>query len=133
MKSIYTSMVFVFLSAISYAQENWQGVFLTVAGHHEKNGVEAYFALTECNEEPCVAIKLINKNSNSVTVSWMPAIFTVEKSWINTDRTVTINLPPQSEQVGNCDNDTPLLFRLSLVGLTGEKFRRYAMNYFEVQ
>lgn len=91
-KNILIGLFLITTYTFSQNNLNWQGVFLTVSGHHEKDGVEAYFALSQCDGEDVIILKLVNKNNVDVTVSWQPAIFTQSKQWINTTKTKTLTI-----------------------------------------
>lgn len=132
-KNILIGLFLITTYTFSQNNLNWQGVFLTVSGHHEKDGVEAYFALSQCDGEDVIILKLVNKNNVDVTVSWQPAIFTQSKQWINTTKTKTLTIGAGQTLTGDCQTNNALKINLQAWGISAESFYRYAMNYFDVK
>ena len=112
-------LLLIFLAVLTHCQlslaqstYNWEPIGLTVSGNNIQQGVEAFYSISECNEEYVVIIKFINHNDYDVVLKWEDEIFSQDREWVhnsheNTLRSIT--LQSKSTIFGDCINPNDVL------------------------
>ena len=123
---------------------NWQLIGLTPGGYNVLEGVEALFQTNVCDGKDVIYIKFINRNTYSVKVEWVYAVFTEELKWINKDNLAdkkTLTIPANGEVKGECsDSATNVLAKsgkelvVEMEDFVSNKkdFKLYSASYFKV-
>ena len=132
--SFFTAFYFTNITEIS--AQTWNPIGLNVVGHNTMNGVEALYQLSQCSGEDAVYVKLINHNSNIVSVEWYPAVFTNETKWHITEtpadkKSVTLN--PNASKEGDCSGSEPtMIILLKDFSVSINDFMRFGTTNFSV-
>ncbi len=107
----FLSVITLCIPLILQAQENWQPMLLTVSGHHEVNGVSAFYQLSDCGDENYILLRFENSNNFAVEVSWYDGVFTQDKQWIRHHGEAAMKkiiLEAHSTHFGFCGRDSLL-------------------------
>lgn len=100
------------LSIQTYGQDDWQ---LAAS----KEGVEAYYRISTCNNESVVFLKFVNTTDQAVTISWHEEyLFTGEGDYIRVNPDgFELGIPTGEMEGTDCDNiiDLQLVSRPNLM------------------
>lgn len=135
-KSLITIAAFLFCAGFLKSQTsiNWQTAAIGMDGTNGYNGVEVYYALSTCNANEVVSLKLINHNNYDVKAQWINVVVSNDgKEHYGSSKLVSYKLAANAEVIGDCkDKTATLTFKLSDYGIKASDLRIFVGSNFDV-